>query len=310
MQHSYSPPKNDKVFLSAFILILSFNFSGAQNLITNGDFEQYYNCPTFLGMVNECTDWHSIIESPDYYDCNFLIYPAFPTADTVAYSGTGWMGFASYGDAGGACEAIGQSLSSPILEGQTYALTLAAKKANGGTWSQTCGGIAIYGFKDSLPPNSTGVHAEDFPGSIFLGKTDTVDNLYWQLYTFNFTSPDTINHVVFTIEKTPNCSECAFIDGVSIHSGKGTHVASPGEHSNAAIFPNPGNGDFTLLFGKLFEETTIEVTDITGRTILSELSMPGTSMMQLNLSSQSEGLYFVRISDRIQTTAIPIQIIR
>src|SRR5690606_31968256 len=61
-------------FLTFFIIIFSSNQLFAQNLFSNGDFENYTTCPTALGQVNNVIGIESCTVTPDYYNasCGFL----------------------------------------------------------------------------------------------------------------------------------------------------------------------------------------------------------------------------------------------
>jgi hypothetical protein len=65
------------------------------------------------------------------------------------------------------------------------------------------------------------------------------------------------------------------------------------------IFPNPNNGQFNLSFvPKSGDEIKVEVLDVLGRTVFSRQYGFSTSFNeQLNLSSVSKGLHFVKIKD-------------
>jgi hypothetical protein len=64
---------------------------------------------------------------------------------------------------------------------------------------------------------------------------------------------------------------------------------------DATVFPNPTTGSFTL---SLDREVTgfVQVFDLQGRLVASE-SLNGTNQAQFNLSSESSGIYLVRIVD-------------
>src|SRR6185295_6100186 len=93
------------------VVFISSNLK-SQNLFTNPDFELYSSCPVTQDEVNKATGWISIIASPDYMNCSYNCWTG--QALVGAQSGTGYMGFASYGFAQ-ATEAIAQQLSSPLI---------------------------------------------------------------------------------------------------------------------------------------------------------------------------------------------------
>jgi hypothetical protein len=81
-------------------LFLFSNNMPAQNLLQNADFEEYYGCPTFLSQLDSCKNWFTVLQNPDYYNCGFLAIDGIKPYDTLAYSGSGYVGF------GGAPQAL------------------------------------------------------------------------------------------------------------------------------------------------------------------------------------------------------------
>src|ERR1700704_5421680 len=60
--------------LALFCCIISTAFAGkGQNLVPNGDFEQYSGCPNFAGQMDSCLFWinpapYPPAGSPDYFN--------------------------------------------------------------------------------------------------------------------------------------------------------------------------------------------------------------------------------------------------
>ena len=116
-----------KKIISCLIFFLSVIFVQpvvAQNLFSNADFENYSSCPTNQGQVPNCNGWIEIVQSADYMNC---AYTCWTTQQTIgAQSGTGYMGFATYGSSN-ASEALGQFLTTPLVTGVGYTITFWAK---------------------------------------------------------------------------------------------------------------------------------------------------------------------------------------
>jgi hypothetical protein len=54
--------------LTLVVLALSITRSQAQNLVPNGSFEEYTQCPDFLNQMNRATGWSRYHRSPDYFN--------------------------------------------------------------------------------------------------------------------------------------------------------------------------------------------------------------------------------------------------
>jgi len=58
------------------------------------------------------------------------------------------------------------------------------------------------------------------------------------------------------------------------------------------VFPNPNNGSFTIRFDDAGYGTLIQIVDLTGRIVFSSKKQQEETLIQLNLSTLSEGVYF------------------
>ncbi len=72
----------------------------------------------------------------------------------------------------------------------------------------------------------------------------------------------------------------------------------PGQ-SGSAIFPNPGTGRFNLMYpGQLKEAVNIQVSDVSGRVVRNFVLAKGSNaILDMDLSDQPAGIYFVRLSN-------------
>jgi peptidyl-prolyl cis-trans isomerase B (cyclophilin B) len=74
----------------------------------------------------------------------------------------------------------------------------------------------------------------------------------------------------------------------------GTGIETNTQAVKVNVFPNPSSGKFT--FSNLEKENTIEIIDITGRTILK--TTVKNNSYNIDLSDKAKGFYFYRISDQ------------
>ncbi len=65
--------------------------------------------------------------------------------------------------------------------------------------------------------------------------------------------------------------------------------------SEIRVYPNPTSGSFTINTKQFSGETTIRVIDVLGKEILTKQT--NLSEVQIDLSEQAEGLYYVILSN-------------
>jgi len=68
------------------------------NLVVNGNFEEYNNCPVYPGMSNNyLANWSAHFQSPDYYHkCNDYEYEIPHIYGTIEGSDSGYVGISTY----------------------------------------------------------------------------------------------------------------------------------------------------------------------------------------------------------------------
>jgi hypothetical protein len=69
--------------------------------------------------------------------------------------------------------------------------------------------------------------------------------------------------------------------------------------NKVVIFPNPNDGVFVISMEKLSDASSIEIYNSMGQLI--SRTTPGSRNMQMDISSQAAGVYYVRVADNVKT---------
>ncbi|MBK7084207.1 MAG: hypothetical protein IPH53_05900 [Flavobacteriales bacterium] len=117
----------------ALLLAMAVMRADAQNLLPNGDFEQYTLCPDYVSQIDRCVGWSRPTHgTSDYYNACLGVpfsmnVPNNQMGDEPARSGNGYVGFYAFSDfdpVGQAPDAyreyITHALSIPLSPGTAY----------------------------------------------------------------------------------------------------------------------------------------------------------------------------------------------
>ena len=278
------------------LLLINVNLIG-QNLVVNGDFENFIDCPTGIGQANKATNWLQSVISSDYYNCNFVSQSELPSTSS-AFSGTGFAGFLSYGDDNGSAEGIGQILSEKLIPNNSYSVRIATKIPNDGDYTTDCGGLELYGFPGDPPIDADFIHTSQYNGAMLLGNSSSIQNTDWQFQIFELNIPDTVNSIVFTISSAPNCLQYIFIDSVYITTENLLPISSI-ENSNEflKLYPNPTYNEITIELTPQVDlrEFTISIIDFSGKLIHQNII--DQNIINMNISHLPQGIYYCKIQN-------------
>lgn len=75
------------------------------------------------------------------------------------------------------------------------------------------------------------------------------------------------------------------------------------EEANPSIYPNPSEGNYTLSFGKGYDQADIEVYDFAGK-LVSSITVNNSSEEKLNLSTLPDGTYIIRLKSSNTTKTL------
>lgn len=141
-------------YLCLLLLCISLTLH-SQNLVPNGDFEQYHQLPNQQGQLENCKHWiNPSYSTPDYFHSDASPSSGFQLPNTnfakvEPYSGSGIVGLFSV--VGDLREYISVQLVKPLIKGKVYTLTFAHTNGTDDYFA-SCGSnrFGVY-FSKSIP---------------------------------------------------------------------------------------------------------------------------------------------------------------
>jgi len=303
--------KSRVLFLLALV-VSSMNMSG-QNLVPNGSFEEYSECPAFTGeLESKCDFWFGSIVNPDvpldqnptpdwYHSCGIieqLVPPNVSLGYQLPSSGDGLAGLIVYrGNNTGYREFMAVPLNQPLDSGAEYKVKL----------NIVCDGIignkiavSKLGFKFTTHPtfNSIEQAVDDFAhGSIDQIISDTLD---WNMLEFDFIADSAYSYIhlglfyseasidTLHFEGIDGINSYYFIDDVSVEQSSLQNSQTKLERE-FLIFPNPTSTYFNIDHSSEFKIQDVQIYDLSGRRVLGFDS----EHHQYDISNLNVGLYTV-----------------
>ncbi|QQR85637.1 MAG: T9SS type A sorting domain-containing protein [Flavobacteriales bacterium] len=285
-----------------------------QNLVINGSFEDYVNCPNGLNQMGNAVGWTAYQFTPVYYNtCDTsgtVSVPLSQFCDQVPAHGVAYAGCVTYWEFAPDAlrEFIGASLSEPLATGEPYFVSFKASSGGFGSigsmrWAVSGLGMRFSTFSDYSVlnglPNGAAVRMTD----ILSDTTDWVtvsgwyvpDSAYTHVSIGNFFS-DTLllRHTLDALAGEPAAYamvDCVCVGRVPSDCDFGAYVDSKDEEA-LSIFPNPVESYLLIVAaeGPLCDVTLI---DAMGRIV--NRFQPQTSWVQLDCTSYSAGPYWLNM---------------
>ncbi|MBK7556313.1 MAG: T9SS type A sorting domain-containing protein [Flavobacteriales bacterium] len=296
----------------------------AQELVPNGDFEQYYGCPDYTAQIDSAVHWFDPTDtlegSPDYYnECStsqFADVPLNWLSYQQARSGSAYAGLIAYYIPwlSEFREYVEVGLLAPLVQDSCYRFSMYVNLARLGNYATEDIGVyfsdtAIVGVThdEALPfvpqvTNSTGFITDT------LGWTE-VSGLYQAHGAENFITignfqNDSTTSLMY-VDSTLNFMIIYFyIDDVSLTPVDCSVGIDEDAHHNAIrVFPNPTAGPLSV--SGLRPNALLTVLDLSGRIVLHNRS----ALNYLDIGSLTDGVYLIRWQDDkgIQLTRVVLQ---
>jgi hypothetical protein len=308
-----------KTYTISIFLLLASHVAQGQNLVENGGFEEYTECPTSISQVDRAVGWSMVSGSPDYFNrCNendSMGVPMNLLGYQEAYEGDAYMGCGVYSGGSGYRECFQHALAQPLMPGIPVYLSM--RVSPGGFGNDPDGNNSAryasngIGMKFSMQAHTTN---SLWPGNVALQMTSILnDTASWtevsgiyvpdSAYTFIAIGcflPDSAL-AVQVIDPTGDLEAAyAFIDAVCVSPNSVDCPLSIGIREIPQplwnIGPNPVGSELHLrMDGSLVREASLVLLDEAGRLVQRKFVANGTADIIWPLDGLANGSYYVQL---------------
>ena len=145
-------------------------------------------------------------------------------------------------------------------------------------------------------------HYQDLPDAREIAKNDFLDSLQGNRNPFI----DSVNYACYI-----DFDNMTWIGTPQLPCNTVSVFETPANTNAVSVYPNPGSGQFNLEYNTAVAEVvTVEVLDLTGRTVYTQQSAvaTGRNIMILDLSGLAAGTYSIRTTgETVSTTPLIIE---
>lgn len=308
-----------KKIITIYIL-LTCGIGYGQNLVPNGDFEQFSGCPTNWGQIDSALFWMNptIVGagggSPDYFNScatSFLVsVPSNPIGFQIPHSGNAYGGILLYHLFVGSNirEFIEVPLVSPLIANQQYHFEMYANISDDGAASTDA--IAVY-FSDTVISGVNNALPLPFNPQINNISGNFLDSLNWTLVSGDYTALGGESYLIIgnfkddslttTIpNNTPENGSApvayALIDDVSLTLITGTNSSNEINifETFPTLFPNPVTDKLNVQINNN-EQTEIILYDLSSKKLLQQTF---TNTITINTEQLAKGMYLYTLRNR------------
>ncbi len=300
------------IFIPVFLLFF-VPFSIAQNLVLNGDFETFSDCPNGLDQFIDANGWFPYRGTPDYFNsCDTTNYVGTPLNITNGFqyplSGNGYGGLIglSYNNDR---EIMGTELTSPLSIGQSYYVEFYWSRTFGGLAHNNCNCASSYlgalftteAYNNMINPIPVTNYAQVYDPELLADSTDwvkisgwfTADSAYTHLAIGDFFDLDS-NEVAYYngSAETLALKTYYYIEDVCVATDPAmcglVNVPEIKSNQNALrLFPNPAESILNINTSLVIK--AISIIDVNSRKLYEQ----NTSSKQIDISGLTEGIYIL-----------------
>jgi hypothetical protein len=312
-----------KKLFTLFSLLLTLQAARAQNILTNGGFEQYTTCPDNQGEISRATAWQNGSQStPDYYNsCNtgFLSTPSNMTGYKTPFDGVAYGGLYIMNEFGNDQWIEYIMTTFPALQKDTvYKMTINVALA-GKNSTYACNGFGVlfttYGspaahLSDNIVAtpqvdySSYGIISDTLNWTT-LSKTFTADSAYTHLVFGDFVAPSMLDTMRMPFG-TPGANRAYYyIDGVRLEklSSAIAGVSNVPGGPLVNVYPNPMQQQCRISFSNPSAiPHTLALYNILGQQVMLLQGLTGQECT-IQRGTLPAGTYFYKLMNESGTIA-------
>lgn len=291
-----------KKFLFLFLLFVAN--ANAQNLISNGNFEQFYHCPNNLNDIDSAKFWlNPNINTPNYFNqCSSgtATLPSTPFGYQLPHSGAAYAGIYQYwSTVSNYREYIETPLDTPLIQNECYHFEMYISSADVAKYSSH--NLGVY-FSDTLIQNVPISLFSFLTPQINNAPTNYPDTSNWVLVSGDYTAHGGENYLIIgnyssdlimdatNVNPTGYDMSYVFIDDVSLIACTSVGTNEIAESDLFKVYPNPSNSFITV--SNKTNSKSYQLRNVLGQLVLSGTL---TATQQIDIASLPSGIYFLQV---------------
>jgi len=293
-----------------FLLVCSFQ-TIAQNIVPNGDFEQFSGCPSNISCLDSTLFWKNPQAStPDYFHvCASPLLAGVPInlillggSFQLPHSGNAYGGIILYDESEPDYrEYMETPLTNSLLPNVTYHLEMYVSLIN--FCNYTSNSIQCY-FSDTLIQGIPDIHNLPFTPQLQNMTTSYPDSANWLLLSGNYIAQGGENYLIIGNYKTDNNTSIVptglinwpyvhvYVDDVTLTPMTSINNLDP--QTNIQLFPNPAIDFINISAKSNIRAEMISIYDVNG-SLLIEQDL--SKNPQLKISELKQAMYFYEVRD-------------